>query len=262
MIIIGEKLNSSIPSTLDAIQSGDAERIKSIILAQAEAGADFLDINTALCGENELSEMIRLIDMVREYTECGIVLDSPSTDIIASAIASAGDRPVILNSVTLTERIDELIPVALKYGASVIALPMDDDGIPEDAEKRTEIALKIVDKLTSAGVPKDKIYIDILVQSVAVEDTAAKCALETLVNLKKADPDVKTVCGLSNVSFGLPKRININSAFMNIAVWCGLDSAIFDPSSQAMMNALRASEAVCAMDEFCIEYIGQIRKYM
>lgn len=206
--------------------------------------------------------MNTLIEMVREYTDCGIVLDSPSTDTLSAAIASVGDRPVILNSVTLTERIDELVPVALKYGASVIALPMDDDGIPDSAEKRTDIAMKIVDKLTAAGMSKDRIYMDILVQSVAFEDGAAKCALDTLVKLKEADRDIKTVCGLSNVSFGLPKRVNINSAFMNIAVWCGLDSAIFDPSSQTMMNTLRAAEAVCAADEFCMEYISQVRKNM
>ena len=157
MIIIGEKLNSSIPKTLEAIKEEDKEYLLSLITSQENNGADYLDINTAIC-EEELDKMLWLIDLVMEHSQCGIMIDSPSVSVVKEAVKRAAGRKVIINSVTLIERIDELLPLIKETGASVVGLPMDEDGIPDTVEKRVANALRLIEKISAFGIPQ-KIYL-------------------------------------------------------------------------------------------------------
>jgi 5-methyltetrahydrofolate--homocysteine methyltransferase len=260
MIIIGEKLNSSIPKTLTAINSGDTNYLINIIKEQEDAGASFLDINTAICGEDELAKLIWLVELALKNSKCGIMLDSPSPKVIKEAIKIIKDRKIIINSVTLTDRIDELLPVIKEAGAYVVGLPIDNVMMPETAKKRVDNASKLIEKITNFGIDIDKIYIDVLAEALSVGNENAMVTINTIKSLKELYPNVKTICGLSNISFGLPKRVNINCAFLTAAVVAGLDSAIMDITSQAMKTCLASSLAIAGKDDYCLEYISEIRK--
>lgn len=259
MIIIGEKLNTSIPKTQEAVKNRDDAYLIRLIRAQEESGADYQDLNTAVGPKDELESMRWLISLALAHSNSGIMLDSPSTEIIEQAIHAVQDRPVIVNSVTLSQRLS-LLPVIRETGAAVVGLPMDEYGIPATAEKRAETAKRLVEKLTAAGIPPEKIFIDVLAESVAVADNNLMTALHTIPLIHGIDPNIHTICGVSNVSFGLPRRVNINSAFLSAAVTAGLGSAILDITSPAIKTALLTSLVVAGQDEYCLSYISHMRK--
>jgi 5-methyltetrahydrofolate--homocysteine methyltransferase len=257
MIIVGEKLNTSIPKTQQAVQEKDEETLTALIRAQAEAGADYQDVNTAV-GSDEMQSMRWLSGLVLAHSNSGVMLDSPSPKVIEAVIGGLGDRPVIVNSVTLSDRLS-LLPIVREAGASRVALPMDENGIPHTAKGRAENAKRLVDTITAAGIPAHKIYMDVLAESVAVADDNLMVSLASIREIRKIDPDIKTICGVSNVSFGLPRRVNINCAFLSAAIAAGLQSAILDITSPSVKTALLASLAVAGQDEYCLSYISHIR---
>jgi len=260
MINIGEKLNSSIPKTLEALNNNDRDYIITLIKAQSEAGAEYLDINTALCGDKELEKMIEVIELVKEYSDCGIMLDSPAPAVIIAAAEKCEGRKLIFNSVTLNERLEELCPAALKYNAGIVGLPIDENGIPSTVEKRVSNSFRLITALREKGIPIDDIYIDVLVETLSVDSENAMITLETTRRLKETFPKIKTICGLSNISFGLPKRVHINEAFMAMAAFCGLDAAITDVTSKPLQIAQKSALALTGEDEYCMEYIGFMRE--
>lgn len=259
MIIIGEKLNTSIPKTQAAVAQKDLEYLTGLIRSQVECGADFLDINTAVGVENEPESLAWLANLVMEHSKVGIMLDSPSPEVVSNVIPIIKDRPVIVNSVTLTDRL-EILPVIRDTGAWVVGLPIDGDGIPDSAGKRADNAERLIRIITQAGIPPEKIFIDVLAESLAVADLNLMTALGTIPLIRRVNPEVKTVCGVSNVSFGLPQRININCAFLTAAVIAGLDAAILDIASPVVKTALISSLAVAGKDEYCLRYISHIRQ--
>lgn len=177
MIILGEKLNSSIPSTLEAINSKNDEQIISLCKKQEECGAHYLDINTALA-DDELEAMLYVLRLVQENTRCGIMIDSPNVEVVKEAIKHVKGRNIIINSITLDER-HELIDTAKEYGAGLVALPLTEDGIPETPEERLENAKKLVEIVSAKGITLDNLYIDIIVEALAVNGEAGKRAVET-----------------------------------------------------------------------------------
>lgn len=260
MIIIGEKLNSSIPRTLSALDNDNEQELITLIQKQEQAGADYLDVNTALCRGGELEKLQWVVSLICENSSCGIALDSPSPAVIATVSKTISGRSLMLNSVTLAERIDELGPLAAELGCAIVGLPIDSAAMPATPEKRVENAEKLVEKLTGYGVSPDKIFIDILAETISVNSGNGRTALETILHMKKALPSVKTTCGLSNISFGLPNRIEINCAFLSAALYAGLDSAILDPSSPRIRAALAAANALSGNDEYCMDYITAMRE--
>ena len=259
MILIGEKLNSSIPKTLEAFQARDEAAVDRLITRQAQAGAHYLDINTALCGEAELDTLLWVMKLVLSDSACGLMLDSPNPQVLAAALGEAGDRPVILNSVTLSQRLEELAPLAAETGAGVVALPIL-GGTPETAQERVDLAARLLDALHGFGVQDSQIYLDILVESLGLAPEHAPVTLETLTLCKAAFPRVKTICGLSNISFGLPRRQLINTAFLASAITRGLDSAILDVTTEAIRDTCMAASAISGEDEYAMDYIRYIRR--
>lgn len=255
MIIFGEKFNSSIPSTYEMMKDWDEEKLIALAKAQEEAGADYLDLNTAMFGEEEKALLCRLTDLVQQHTKCGIMLDSPSPDAVCAALEHVQDRPVIINSITLCERIQELLPVVCKSGAGVVCLPIDEDGMPEDAACRLQNIDKFAAVLQENGIALSRVYMDVIIETLSVKNDAARIACDTIAAARQKYPEMHFTCGLSNISFGLPKRLNINAAFLTCAVFAGLDSAIMDITSPAMKKALLSAEAVAGQDEFCMNYM-------
>lgn len=259
MIIIAEKLNSSVPKTAECYKAGDDAAIIGLIKAQEAAGADYIDVNTATSGD-ELKTMLHAIGLIRQNSKCGIVIDSPDTSVIAQAAKAASGRQIILNSISTHERTDELLPLLLQTSAGVICMPTDERRIPDNAQDRLKNASVMIEKLTGAGVKPKNIYIDALVQSIAFDPQNGKVALETISAVKRAYPEVRVVCGASNVSFGLPKRSIINASFLCCAIYAGLDCAITDITSPRIKEALASTLAVTGDDEYCMDYLEYIRE--
>lgn len=259
MILIGEKLNSSIPKTMEAFQASDETAVAALIKMQVDAGASFLDINTAIC-EDELDKMLWVIDLVQKHSDCGIMIDSASPEVIEKAVNAVSNRALMINSTTITDRFDTVVPLALKMGASVVALPIDDDGMPASLEEKCEKIDVLIAKLRNAGLADDNIYIDVLVETLATDAQSAKSAIGAVSYVAETYPSVHTTCGLSNISFGLPKRGLINSAFVSAAMFVGLSSAILDPSNPVMRAALAAGQVVAGQDDYCMNYINFIRE--
>jgi 5-methyltetrahydrofolate--homocysteine methyltransferase len=200
-----------------------------------------------------------ILGIVLENTDCGIMLDSPSPAVIEKAIKLISGREIIINSITLQDRINELLPIVKSYKSGVVCLPIDSDGIPKTAERRLENSLKLVQILQENGIEKNRIYIDVLAEALAVDNEAAKTTIDTIAALRKAQPEVHIICGVSNVSFGLPKRSNINAAFLTTAIYAGLDSGIVDITNEQIQSTIFISEMLSGHDEFCMEYLGYIR---
>ena len=259
MIIVGEKLNSSIPKMFELMKSKNTEEIKKIAIEQQNAGANFLDINTAIFRAEEQEMLEYILNIVLENTQCGIMLDSPSPEVIEKTIQLISDREVIINSITLQDRINELLPVVKKYNSGVVCLPIDNDGIPKTVERRVENSLKLVQILQQEGVSKNKIYIDVLTEALAVDNENAKVTIDSIAALRKVEPEIHIICGVSNVSFGLPKRANINAAFLTASIYAGLDSGIVDITNEQVQSTIYISEMLAGKDEFCMEYLGWFR---
>lgn len=260
MLIISEKLNSSIPSVLEAFQQKDDAGLIELIKKQESAGATYIDINTAVMQEQELETMLYAIDLVKQHSRMGIMIDTPNVAVMQEAVKAAEGRKIILNSVTVSERIDELMDLLKnRPDIMVVGLPIPKEGIPHTAEERVRYAGEIIEKFAQNGIVEERIFIDVLVEALAVGDNNAAVCLETLHLLKETYPKVKTTGGFSNISFGLPKRMILNTAFLAMAMYQGLDSAIMDPAPDSMRKSYRAINALLGKDEYCMDYIDEIR---
>ena len=260
MLIISEKLNSSIPSVLEAFQQKNESFLIELIKKQEAAGASYIDINTALLQEEELETMNYAINLVKEHSKLDIMIDSPNVPVVLEAVKQAQGRKIIINSVTLTDRINELIPLLQENPEiAVVGLPIPQGGIPKSSEERVACAGELIAKLTENGISEERIYLDVIVEALAVGDENGKVTLDTIRLMKEKCPNVKTTGGFSNISFGLPKRMLLNTAFLAMAMYLGLDSAIMDPAPDSMRKSYRAINALLGNDEYCMDYIDEIR---
>ena len=202
--------------------------------------------------------MLWVISLIREHSSCGIMIDTADPAVMAQAVQAAAGTPLILNSATLTDRFDEVTALAHSSGASVVGLPIDGE-MPHTLEEKCEKLAALVEKLRKAGLPDERIYADVLIETLATDGASAKNAVGAVQFMAQNYPDVRTTCGLSNISFGLPRRSLINSAFLSAAMMAGLSSAILDPVSPAMQDALAAAKVVAGQDDYCMDYITHIR---
>ena len=261
MIIIGEKINSTLKAVRPAIAAYDTEAIQKLAKMQTEAGSSYIDLNAGMFYEDEAQRLVWLIDTVQAVVKTPLCLDSPSAAVLKAGLkACKGDVPII-NSITAEkDRFNSIMPLALEYKTKIIALCMDDNGMPETGEERYIIAKHLIKDLTSSGMKQGDIFIDPLVRPVSTGAHYGLAAIETIRRVKTEYPDVHIACGLSNVSFGLPQRKLINQTFLVSAMAAGMDGAILDPMDNKLMAFVAASEAVLGIDEFCIEYIAKSRE--
>lgn len=260
MIIIGEKLNSTLKAVRPAMEKHDVAAIQSLAKRQADAGATFIDVNAAMFHNDEPAQLAWLVRTVQEAVSAPFSIDTPNHVAIEAALKVNKNPTPIINSITDEKaRYDALLPLILEYKTKVIALCMDDTGMPETYEERVNIARRLIDKLTSAGVKLSDIYIDPLVRPVSTGPHYGKVALDTIRQVKTEYPEVHIACGLSNVSFGLPMRKMINQAFLVAAMAAGMDGAILDPLDQKLMSLIYTSEALLGIDEYCVEFLDKYR---
>lgn len=259
MIIIGEKINSSRRGIAQAIAAGDRAYIQQEAKVQSEAGADYLDVNAAAFMEKEAECLKWVIEAVQEITELPLCLDSPDPAVIKKVIPLV-KKPPMINSITLeSSRLDGILPLVLDYKATVIGLCQAKDRMGKTAEEKVEMASRLIDKVTSSGIGLDVLYIDPLVFPVGADSNSARATLDAIETIMKQFQGVHTVCGLTNVSHGLPNRKLVNRTFLAQAVARGLDAAILDPTDKQLFSAMRAALMLMGKDAFCMQYIKAFR---
>ena len=259
MIIIGEKLNGSIPSVAKAIAERDADLIRERAKKQAEAGATFLDVCASVEEDVEVETLKWMIDLVQEVTDTPICVDSPSAKSCIAAIPFC-KRPGLVNSVSLEgNKIDTIFPVIADTDWECVALLCDNDGIPDSVERRMKVFHGIMEKAKEYNIAPSRLHIDPLVVTLSTDQTALTVFAECCRQIKAEYPDIHITSGLSNISFGLPTRKNINQAFMVLAMNAGMDSAIVDPTNKNMIGMIYATNALLERDEYCLDYIDKFK---
>ncbi|MDA8228529.1 MAG: methyltetrahydrofolate cobalamin methyltransferase [Desulfitobacterium hafniense] len=261
MLIIGELINSSRKAINEAVENSDAEYIKKIALEQVEAGADYLDVNCGTRVFNEVETMEWLVNTIQEVAEVPLCIDSPNPKALEAGLALCKYGQPMINSINdERERFEAVLPLVLKYKAKVVALCMDDTGMPETADDRLRVVKSLYTKLKNNGVPDEDMYFDPLVKPISSVDTAGMEVLETIKAIKAQYPDVHFMCGLSNVSYGLPNRKILNRLFVVQTMTLGMDGYILNPTDKGMMGTIAGSQALLGKDSYCMNYLSAHRK--
>jgi 5-methyltetrahydrofolate--homocysteine methyltransferase len=260
MLIIGERINTSRKKIAEAVEKKDAKFIQAEAVKQVESGAGMLDLNVGTRINTEAEDMEWLVKTVQEATDAPLCLDSPNPKALEVGLKLSKGKSLV-NSITAEkERTGTILPLIKKYGAKVVALTMDERGIPEDSSRRVEITGKIVKTLKDYDIPLERVYFDLLVQPLSTNSRNGIIVLESIRNLKESFSSAKVVLGLSNISFGLPQRRLINRTFLAMAVASGLDAVLIDPLDEKIMDMLKAGRALTGEDEYCLEYIQASRE--
>ncbi|HBN56293.1 MAG TPA: methyltetrahydrofolate--corrinoid methyltransferase [Lachnospiraceae bacterium] len=258
MIIVGEKINGSIPAVAEAIANRDAEFIKNRAKAQAEAGATFIDC-CASVHDGEVETLKWMIDCIQEVTDLPISLDSPSADVIAEVFPYC-KKPGLINSVSGEgDKVDKIFPLIADTKWEVICLLSDDTGIPKSAADRLKVFDYIMSKAKEYNIKPGRLHIDPLVEMLCTSEDGIAMNVEVISTIRKQYSDIHIIAAVSNISFNLPVRKMVNLGFTVLAMNAGLDSAILDPTNRDMMGVIYATEALLGMDDYCMEYISAYR---
>ena len=259
MLIIAERINASRKAIAQAVSAEDRAFIQAEAVAQAQAGAHYIDVNAGTFVGEEADKLKWIVEAVQGVTDLPLSIDSPDAEVIKAVLPLLKKTPLI-NSITLEPaRIDGILPVVVAHRTKVIALCQSEQGSAETTERKVALAGELVEKLTGAGVPLDDIYIDPLVFPLSTDPRSANATLEAIGEIMKQFPGAHTICGLTNVSFGLPARRLVNRAFLAAAITKGLDSAIIDPTDKQLYAMLKAVTLVVGKDNFCMDYISAFR---
>jgi len=245
MIVIGERINGMFKAVNQAIQERDKKAIQDLALRQLQEGADRLDINVGTAAADPVEAMAWLVKSVREVTNVPLSIDNPNLGTIKSGLEACSGEKMINSTTGAEEALDTLLPLAKQHNASVVALCIDEKGVPVDVDGRCEIALRILTKAMEYDIPMDSLFIDPIVLPVKADQTGPGMVLESIKQFAMlADPPPHIVIGLSNLSQGAVDRKLINRTFLAMAVGQGLDAAILDPLDTELMDAMIAAEVL------------------
>ena len=256
-LIVGERINPTGKKRFkEALKNDEISYILGEGIAQQDAGAQLLDVNVGMPGIDEPAMLVKAVTRLQAVIDLPLQIDTSHVDAMEQALRRYNGKPLINSVSGKEESMRAVFPLVRKYGGTVVGLALDDSGIPATAEGRVAIARRIIDTAAEYGIPRKDVVIDGLTLTVSAEPESANVTLETLRRVKK-ELGVCTTLGVSNISFGLPKREIINSVFFTCALSAGLDCAIINPKSEAMMNAYYSYRALCGCDAGCGDYIAR-----
>ena len=260
MYAIGERINGMFKVVAAAIRDRNPEPIQKLARDQLAAGAAALDVNVGPAAADPLEAMEWLVKAVREATDAPLAIDTTKPDVMARGLELAGPGSIINSTKGQQEQLDIFIPMAVEYQASLIALTIDENGIPRDAAGRSEIALRVVAAAMEKGLEPDHVMIDAVILPVNVTQPTPGHVLETIHSIKLlSDPPPKTVLGLSNVSQGTTMRELINRTYLVMTLAAGLDAAILDVLDSEMMDAMIAAELLLNRAVYCDDFLKAYR---
>ncbi|HDN79477.1 MAG: pterin-binding protein [Chloroflexi bacterium] len=262
-VIIGERINPTGKKKLAAaLEAGDLELVRKEALAQVEAGADVLDVNVGAAGVDEVDMLPKAVKVVLETVDVPVCIDSANPDALAAALAVhrelVPDGKPLINSVNGEEKsLKRVLPLVKEYGAAVIGLCMDEEGIPPTPERRLEVAKKIVEMAEAMKIPREDVIIDCLALTMGADSKAGWVALEA-IRMVRAELGVNMTLGVSNISFGLPEREVINGVFVAMAIAAGVTCPIVDAAK--LRSYILAADLALGRDEYAMRYIQAFRK--
>lgn len=259
-VIIGERINpTGRKKVLAALKEGDFEIVRKDAAAQVEAGAQILDVNAGVPGVDEAALLREMMHIVMDVTDVPLCIDTADPEALGSAL-SVYDGKALVNSVNGEERsLDSVLPLVREYGAAVIGLCMDDDGIPETAEARLGVAGKIIERATGLGIALEDIVIDPLALTMGADSNAGRIALDTIEKVVE-EFGVNVTMGASNISFGMPDRKYINSTFIAMAIHAGLTCPITNPLVTEIQTAVLAADLAMGRDDYGMKWIKAYRQ--
>ncbi|MBT4519525.1 MAG: dihydropteroate synthase [Halieaceae bacterium] len=259
-VIIGERINPTGRKILaEEMKAGDFSRVESDAIAQVAAGAHMLDVNAGIPLADEPAILAQAIELVQSITDVPICIDSSIIEALEAGLVVYQGKPLV-NSVTGEDEVMErVLPLVAKYGAAVVAISNDETGISEDPDQRFDVAKKIVERAADYGIHYSDVIVDPLVMPIGAVNSAGKQVMH-LVRRLREELKVNTTCGASNVSFGLPNRNGINSAFLNMAIASGMTSAITSPLHPEVMQAVRGADVIMGHDPDCANWIQAYRE--
>ena len=255
-ILIGERINPTGKKLFkEALKRGDFDYVVSEAILQKEAGASILDVNVGIREIDEREAMVKAIKEIQDVLDTPLQIDSTKADVIEAALRICNGKPII-NSVNGEEKsLSAILPLAKKYGACILGLTLDENGIPRTADERIKVADKIINRAIKEGIPREDILIDCLVLTASAQQKEVVETIKAVTEIKRLF-GVKTVLGISNVSFGLPGRDLLNSTFLAMALSAGLDAPIVDPLSKDIQNTLKTYRVLAGKDEDASDYLN------
>ena len=259
-VMVGERINPTGRKLLaQEMAAGDYSRVERDAIAQVAAGAHMLDVNAGVTGADEARTMAEVVTLVQSLSDAPLCIDSSFVEALESGL-EAYDGKALVNSVTGEEsRLETVLPLVKKHGAAVVAICNDEGGISKDPEVRFSVARKIVERAKDHGIPASDVVVDPLVMPVGAVGDAGRAAL-AVVRRVREELKVNTICGASNVSFGLPNRTGLNGAFLSMLIGAGLTSAIVNPLHPETVTAVMGSEVLADLDPRCKRWIKRERK--
>ena len=259
-VIIGERINPTGRKILaEEMKNGDFSRVEADAIAQVAAGAQMLDVNAGIPLADEPGILAKAIKLVQSVTDVPISIDSSIVEALEAGL-SVYQGKALVNSVTgEDEQMERVLPLVAKYGAAVVAISNDETGISEDPDVRFEVAKKIVERAADYGIPRSDVVVDPLVMPIGAINSSGKQVMH-LVRRLHDELKVNTTCGASNVSFGLPNRNGINSAFLTMAIAAGMTSAITSPLHAEVMQAVLGADVMMGHDPDCRAWIRKYRE--
>ncbi len=259
--IIGERINMTRSAIRTKVLERDEAFIRKEAQRQVEAGATHIDVNAGGDPSREVGDMVWLTGVVADEVDCPLSFDSTNPDALRKGLAICNRPGTLVNSITMEkERIEKILPLVKEFNTSVICLTMNDNGMPEDYDGRIRITDDIVTLMHQHDITIDRVFFDHLVRPASTNPGQAKHILDTIRYTKETYPEAHIALGLSNVSFGIPKRNNLNRAFLAMLIAVGCDGAIVDPTEHEMTIMLCSARAVLGIDEYCIEYLTKMRE--
>jgi len=259
--LIAERINMTRKTIREKVVARDAAFIARQAKRQTDAGATHIDINAGGDPDREVDDMIWLTEIVSEATPLPLSFDSTNPEALEAGLKLCNRPGTIINSITgEKERLDNVLPLVTKYGTHVVALAMDDSGMPEDLDGRVAMTRKLVEIAQGAGIDLDRMHFDHLVRPASTNPGQARLVLEAVRTTREAFPAAHIALGLSNISYGMPVRNNLNRAFLAMLIAAGADGAIIDPCEEGMMNTLLSARAVLGLDEYGMAYITAYRE--
>ncbi|MBU0464968.1 MAG: dihydropteroate synthase [Proteobacteria bacterium] len=257
--VIGERINTSRKLVQAAVAERNSDYIIEDVKKQIEAGANFIDVNAGARIGHETEDMKWLLDTIQPIATVPLTLDSPDPAVLEMAFKMVEKIPMI-NSISLEkERFNAMMPFLEGKECKVIALCMDDAGMPASSDDILGRAKTLVKELNKIGIPTASIYVDPLVQPISVESTKGIMVLNAVRAIKAEFPEVHITGGLSNISYGLPQRKIINRTFVSLMMAAGMDSAIIDPLDKKIMAVIRTADMLLSHDDYCMNYLKGVR---
>jgi 5-methyltetrahydrofolate--homocysteine methyltransferase len=264
MIIIGEKINATLSSVKSMILNRETKRLVELAKKQAESGANFIDVNVGTgvgSLEDEIESIQWAVKSIQEQVDTPLCIDSADPKVMETGLKILDNKPAMINSAKAEKaNLEAVVPLAAEHDSFLIALAMDESGIPTTVDGRLRCCDTILGVCEKYGVSIQNLYIDPLVMPISTDIKSGMVTLNTLTAIKENFPGAKTVTGLSNVSYGLPQRSRLNVAYLHMCILAGLDAAIIDPLDKQLMDAIKTGEVLVGKDRHCRRYMRASRK--